>query len=973
MKQPSDKAGTSRRFTFRAKPLHALLLAILAGWQIDMPASNASPVPGGRQPSAQGSHVEFNSSFLRGTGNLDISRFAYGNVAAPGLHSPDIRVNGSWIGRMELRFAEAQPGAGAYPCFDRTLLERLGVDLGRLTPREGDAGDAASRTGDEAANDGSTCLRLEQAVPGASTRFNASNLQLDLGIPQILMRRTVRGYVSPDQWSAGVPAGLLGYNFNTYHARNGSRGGSHGYLGLNSGFNYERWHLRHNGSLSWSDSGRNSYQNISTYVQRDIADWSSQLILGDSFTDGELMSAVSFRGLRLRTDDRMLPESQRGFAPVVRGVANTNARVTVYQNRNKLYETTVAPGAFVIDDLFPTSYGGDLDVEIAEADGSVRTFSVPYAAVPRSLREGRHRYSLTGGIIRGLPQNSPFFTQASWQYGFSNAVTAYGGATLAKGYASPMVGAVLNTEWGAFGLDLTHASTRIPQDRSYSGQSLRATYAKSFQETGTNVALATYRYSTSGYFDLNDALRTRDLVQAGRPPGLLQRTRSQTALTLGQQLGPGSGSLGLSASVVNYWNRGGRHVNFSANYSNVWGRVPYNLSVSRQRDAWGKTSTLLYAGLTIPLGTDLPSVSSRMSRDSRGMSQIQASTYGQIGSDFTYGLDTEYSNGANGSGQRVSANATYRTPFADLSGSVGAGNGGRQLSAGARGAIVAHPGGVTLSQPLSETFGIVQAKDAEGAQLRNYPGVRINSSGYAVVPHLTPYAMNELSLDPKGISMDVELKETRQRVAPVAGAAAMVVFGTEYSRSAVVRSRQEDGSPVPFGATISDAGGKDLGVVGQAGKLLLRGLKDQGELQAQWTTKAGPASCGMAYALPQRQGGTGNTLPPSLELSCVAKTPGTPVQVAKAQAPQPVALAATPRPRPADERMLDDLRLSVRLGSSPSAPSATPQRTAAMTPEIRNHADALAQQDLHAHPLRLERLLPGLAPMLISAIRNSST
>ena len=946
MKQQLDKAGPSRRSTFRARPLHAALLALLACWQIGMQASNASPVAGGRQASAPASLVEFNSSFLRGTGNLDVSRFAYGNVATPGLHSPDIRVNGHWMGRMELRFAETQPGAGAHPCFDRALLERMGVDPGRLTPREGD----------EITHDDPTCLRLEQAVPGASTRFNASTLQLDLSIPQILMRRTARGYVSPDQWSAGVPAGLVGYNFNTYYARNGSGGSSQSYLGLNSGFNYERWHLRHNGSLSWGARGRNSYQGIATYVQRDIADWSSQLILGDSYTDGELMGAVSFRGLRLRTDDRMLPESQRGFAPVVRGVANTNARVTVYQNRNKLYETTVAPGAFVIDDLFPTSYGGDLDVAIAEADGSVRTFSVPYAAVPRSLREGRHRYSLTGGTIRGLPQSSPFFTQASWQYGFSNAVTAYGGATLAKGYASPMVGAVLNTEWGAFGLDLTHASTRIPQDRSHSGQSLRATYAKSFRETGTNVALATYRYSTSGYFDLNDALRTRDLVQAGRPPGLLQRTRSQTALTLGQQLGPGGGSLGLSASLVNYWNREGRNVNFSANYSNVWGRVAYNLSASRQRDAWGRSSTLLYAGMTIPLGSDLPSMSSRMSRDSRGMSQVQASAYGQVGSDFTYGLDTEYSKNANGSGQRAGANATYRTPLADLHGSVGAGNGGRQLSVGARGAVVAHPGGITLSQPLGETFGIVQARHAEGAQLRNFPGVRINSSGYAVVPYLTPYAMNEVSLDPKGISMDVEITDTRQRVAPVAGAAAMVVFETKYSRSAVVRSRQEDGSPVPFGATISDASGKDLGVVGQAGKLLLRGLQDQGELQAQWKTQAGPASCDMSYALPQRQGGAGNALPPSLELSCVDKAPGTPPQLARAQA------------QPAAERMLDNLRLSVRLGTRPAAPEA-PQRTAAATLD----ANALAQQDLPVHPLRLERLLPGLAPMLISAFRSSST
>ncbi|MDP0941244.1 fimbria/pilus outer membrane usher protein, partial [Klebsiella quasipneumoniae] len=90
-----------------------------------------------------------------------------------------------------------------------------------------------------------------------------------------------------------------------------------------------------------------NYQNISTYAQRDIADWSSQLILGDTYTGGDLMDSTSFRGIRLNSDDRMLPDSQRGYAPVVRGVANNTARVTITQNGIKLYESTVAPGAFV--------------------------------------------------------------------------------------------------------------------------------------------------------------------------------------------------------------------------------------------------------------------------------------------------------------------------------------------------------------------------------------------------------------------------------------------------------------------------------------------------------------------------------------------------------------------------------------------------------------------------------------------------
>src|SRR2546427_8277688 len=66
-----------------------------------------------------------------------------------------------------------------------------------------------------------------------------------------------------------------------YHGRSSNaENTTQSYLGLNGGVNIDRWHFRHNGSFSWADTGRGNYQNISTYAQRDIADWSSQLILG---------------------------------------------------------------------------------------------------------------------------------------------------------------------------------------------------------------------------------------------------------------------------------------------------------------------------------------------------------------------------------------------------------------------------------------------------------------------------------------------------------------------------------------------------------------------------------------------------------------------------------------------------------------------------------------------------------------------
>jgi outer membrane usher protein FimD/PapC len=106
-----------------------------------------------------------------------------------------------------------------------------------------------------------------------------------------------------------------------------------------------------------------------------------------------------FRGAQIFSDDTMLPESMRGFAPVIRGIARTNATVTVKQNGYTVYQTYVAPGSFEIRDLYPTSASGDLDIVVTEADGSVQHFVQPFSAVPVMLREGRVKYALSAGSI----------------------------------------------------------------------------------------------------------------------------------------------------------------------------------------------------------------------------------------------------------------------------------------------------------------------------------------------------------------------------------------------------------------------------------------------------------------------------------------------------------------------------------------------------------------------------------------------
>lgn len=102
----------------------------------------------------------------------------------------------------------------------------------------------------------------------------------------------------------------------------------------------------------------------------------------------------------------------------------------VRQNGYVIYQNTVAPGAFEINDLYPTGSSGDLQVTVKETDGSESHFVVPYASVPVLQREKNLRYSVTAGRYRSYDKDveqTPF-AEGSAIYGMPLGFTAYGGA-----------------------------------------------------------------------------------------------------------------------------------------------------------------------------------------------------------------------------------------------------------------------------------------------------------------------------------------------------------------------------------------------------------------------------------------------------------------------------------------------------------------------------------------------------------------
>ena len=812
-------------------------------------------------PPARPSEVEFDPRFLSGPA-VDLERFSSGNAVLPGVYALDVKVNGRRAGRYDVRYV-ASDGGRTEPCFTLGELEQMGVDTRRILEARSEGPGSVQPDSDPLNTE--ACLPLNTIVPQAYAVMDLGELALELSVPQAYVHTHVRGWVDPVRWNDGITAGLLDYSLNGYtsRARHGGSQFSNLFLGLTSGLNVGSWRLRQRSTKSWANNGSSSWNSLELFAQRGINPWRSQFLVGDSFTSGELFDSIGLRGVRLFSDDRMLPDTLRTYAPIVRGVAETNAIVTVRQAGRVIYEQNVPAGPFQLEDLPASGYGGDLDVTVQEADGRQSTFSVPFSTVPMLLREGVHRYSVGLGRYRNAEsQSEPPVFEGTYQYGFTDGFTGYTGTQISSDYASIMLGAAINTKVGAFSLDVTGANTQIERE-SRKGISTRLNYSNILSTTGTRFSLVGYRYSTSNFYSLRDAIHAHDRYSNPDEPWYDYRLKQRLQVNVSQPVGS-SGNVFIMASRQNYWSsRSGYDLQYQIGYGGSYRSLDYSIFGQRVRS--GESATLsnqIMLTLSMPLGRNsahtgpgFNTVSSTMTRSSNGDHQVQASVNGSGGADIpvSFGLTASTAETDSARTNSLGAFGSYRSPYGTYSASASASSQANQFAMGARGALVVHAGGVTAGPPLGRATALIQAKGAAGARVINGQGASIDSNGYALVPYLSPYRVNNVMLDPSKLGMEVELGATSEEVVPTLDSIVLVEFRTEQGKPVLLRLRRPDGEAVPLGAQVyqTDAD-RALGTVGQGGVALVRGLPDQGMLTIKWGDTP-QEQCQAAYALSDGQ------------------------------------------------------------------------------------------------------------------------
>lgn len=782
----------------------------------------------------------------------DLSHFQVGGQAS-GVYRVSIIFNNQYVEDRDVTFF-LDADNELMPTFTVADYEQLGVRI-----------DAVPALSHLAAEDEVQDIR--QAIPAANIDFQFSSQQLNISVPQMLTKRRPQGEVDSSQWNQGVTAALLNYSLSgnqTRYSGNSQNTRNSLYANLRGGINLGGWRLR-NYSVYQQQSvvrggNRSEFNVISTYLQRDIHAIKGQLVLGDSSTPADVFDSVQFQGGQLISDDSMLPQSQRGFAPIIRGVSESGGEVTVRQNGSVIYQTYVPPGAFEINDLYPATLSGDLVVTVKENDGSERTFSQPYSSIAIMQREGQLKYAMTIGKLRNsggaITTGAAKFVQGTLIYGLPNAITVYGGMQLAKEYLSASAGIGLGIgRLGAVSADITQSSATLPNGEKSQGQSYRLRYSRSIVETGTSVSLAAYRYSTEGYYTLQDAMTN----PADALNGALNRNyrpRGEFQVMLNQSLGD-AGSMYVSGSQRDYWNKPGNLRTYTLGYNtNVFG-VSYGLNLSQSQDSdSGKEDRRLALTASVPLSRWLAGDSRNSMQLNYGMAHAkgQGTTQqaGLSGNALDNQLNYNVSQTLGNDNNTSNLSASYRGNSGTVSAGYNRSQAQEQINYGLRGGIVAHPYGVTLSQEMSDTVALVRAPGAANIKVNNQTGLSTDWRGYAVMPYMTPYRRTDISLDPQGLGTSVALDQTSTSVTPTRGAVVLADFKTQRGHQVMMTLRKANGDYVPFGATakllLKEGEQNNGSIVGDEGLLYISGMPDSGSLEVQWGRGA-DASCQVRFNL----------------------------------------------------------------------------------------------------------------------------
>lgn len=757
----------------------------------------------------------------------------------PGIYRVHIDVNGTAVMVSSVRF-ELNKEQQLVPCLSFEAYKKLGVDMSKI--------DSSTKDNEQT----KACVPAEEQVPGVKTDFDFTQLKLSVNIPQtVLLDESISG-VPEEEWDDGIPALINTYQLSgQQYITKGSSTENSVFANLTNGFNFGRWRYRNNSSLSKEDG----WKNISSYVETAIRAAKGELTLGDASTPGDIFDSVMLRGAQLTSDTDMLPDQMDGFAPIIRGIAKSNAQVTIRDHGSIIYQRSVPPGPFLINDLSSVSDGGKLDMTVKEADGSETHTTVAYSSVPQLLRTKQVKYSLAigrykvnGSSIDSSAESDPRLMQVTLAWGLPLNTTIYGGSQYHERFKAYNVGAGVDMKsLGGIAVDMTQSqSSHLNSENTARGKMLRLTYRNSLNDSDTQIQMDN-RYYYSDYLSFSDWADAQPMTPSERKRREYNFSLNQTISDEHSIYASLSRTENADRSVSRSW-----QVGWNASFN----AFSFSLALNMTRDGggseWDKQLSLtLSAPFSKFFPQSQPMVTYTATSGLKSDLSNQVGVTGRVGErdDLNWNAQfTEASQHGQSDTQTASLGMDYQGRYGDAGITYNADR-NNYLSWNASGSLIAHRHGITAGRFTSNSMALVAAPGASNMPLSSGQHVITDSRGYALMPDIQPYRRNQLDVDTRSASKALDFYSTSAEVVPTKDAIVLAEFKTISGRKMVATVSYKGGNP-PFGARVKIEGQDESFYIGDGGQVYLNTAPDSGVLHITWGDND---SCDAPFTLPEKR------------------------------------------------------------------------------------------------------------------------
>lgn len=749
---------------------------------------------------------------------IDLSVFIETGYQPEGTYEVDVYINSKFHGKNKLLFLTGEDGK-LHAIVDMPTLISFGIKEKVLhSPEKGQR-------------------NIAHYVDGAYDELDLNKYRLNIRLPQAVLKIKNENVLHKENWDDGVNAAFVNYTMNQSIMTSRGSGDSI-YLNLGTGINFTDWRLRNN--LYYRSGYQTSGQWFSRnfYASKNLTKIDSIFRTGDDTTPNDIFDSIQYRGFSLYSDSSMLPSSRQGYAPIVRGIASSDALVTIKQGDYVIYEQNVPPGPFEITDLNNAIAGKMLDVTVIESNGEVKSFQQGVTAIPIMLREGMFQYSSTIGKHSNHNYSQKDFLQGTISYGLPYELTLYGGNIYSKDYTNFAFGFGKNIGLlGAISFDMQASKSQFKNEAQYSGQSFQMKYLKNFDLTSTTLNISLTQ-DDKRFFNFSDAPISK----------FNNKKRTDMHVSMSQPT-DNWGTFYLSGNQKTFFGQKSEGWNINSGYSANIRKIIYSANLSYNKTPGFPIDKQLFFDIKIPLDTVSNNTwaNYKLLKDNLGRELHLVGVNGIVldNKNLRYSLQKSMGNYRQNGTERASAN--YQSSFSKLSGEYSQGTDGKLFNYNAQGAIVAHPYGITFSQPLGETAILVRAPDASDVKLQYRDGLHTDYRGYAIIPYANHYRDNYISIDPRTLKENVELDSTSQTVIPTRGAIALADFRTRLGAKVLMKVHYNDGYP-PFGA-VAEINGIGSGIVAADGELYLVGVPDEGNVTIVWEDN-NIKKCHIHYRLP---------------------------------------------------------------------------------------------------------------------------